>query len=52
MKIDDNGVIREATEEELAALEAMRQPAEREPTADERLAALEGAMLELLGVDV
>lgn len=51
MKIFDNGIIREMTPEEIAEIEAMaaEQPAP-EPTAEERLAALEEAMLELLGV--
>lgn len=51
MKIFDNGIIREMTPEEIAELEAMAAevPAP-EPTAEERLAALEEAMLELLGV--
>lgn len=51
MKICENGIIREMTLEEIAECEAMvaEQPAP-EPTAEERLAALEEAMLELLGV--
>lgn len=51
MKIFDNGIIREMTSEEIAEFEVMaaEQPAP-EPTAEERLAALEEAMLELLGV--
>lgn len=51
MKICENGIIREMTAEEIAELEklAAEQPAP-EPTAEERLAALEEAMLELLGV--
>lgn len=51
MKIFDNGIIREMTPEEVAEFEAMsaEQPVS-EPTAEERLAALEDAMLELLGV--
>ena len=51
MKIYENGIIREMTTEEIAELEklAAEQPA-AEPTAEERLAALEEAMLELLGV--
>ncbi len=46
-----DGVVREMTPEEIAELEAMaaEQPVP-EPTAEERLAALEDAMLELLGV--
>lgn len=51
MKIWIDGVSREATPEEIAELEAMaaEQPVP-EPAAEERLAALEDAMLELLGV--
>ena len=52
MKIFENGVIRDMTSEEIAEFEALaaEQP-EAEPTAEERLAALEDAMLELLGVE-
>lgn len=51
MKIFDNGIIREMTPEEIAELEAMAAevPAP-EPTEEERIEALEEAMLELLGV--
>lgn len=51
MKIFDNGIVREMTSEEVAEFESMaaEQPVP-EPTAEERLAALEEAMLELLGV--
>lgn len=51
MKIFDNGIVREMTPEEIAELEAMaaEMPAP-EPTAEERIEALEEAMLELLGV--
>ena len=51
VKIYDNGIIREMTPEEIAELEklAASEPVS-EPTAEERLAALEEAMLELLGV--
>ena len=51
MKICENGIIREMTPEEIAGLEALAasEPIP-EPTAEERLAALEEAMLELLGV--
>ena len=51
MKICENGTIREMTPSEIAELEALaaEQPA-LEPTTEERLAALEEAMLELLGV--
>ena len=52
MKICENGIIREMTPSEIAELEAL---AASEPipelTAEERLAALEEAMLELLGVE-
>lgn len=51
MKIFENGIVREMTPEEIAEFNAMvaEQPVP-EPTAEERLAALEEAMLELLGV--
>ena len=51
MKIFENGVAREMTPAEIAELEklAAEQPVP-EPTSEERLAALEEAMLELLGV--
>lgn len=51
MKICENGIIREMTPEEIAEMERLQaeQPVP-EPTAEERLAALEEAMLELLGV--
>ena len=51
MKIFENGVAREMTPSEIAELEALA-PSEpvSEPTAEERLAAVEEAMLELLGV--
>ena len=51
MKIFENGVAREMTAEEIAELEALAasEPVP-EPTAEERIAALEEAMLELLGV--
>lgn len=49
MRISDNGVIRDMTPEEEAECNAMlaAQPAP-EPTAEERLEALEAAMLELV----
>ncbi len=52
MKICENGIIREMTPEEIAEFEAMvaEQPVP-EPTAEERLVALEEVMLELLGVE-
>ena len=51
MKIFENGVAREMTAEEIAELEALAasEPVP-EPTAEERIAALEEAMLEILGV--
>ena len=51
MKICENGIICEMTPEEIAELEKLsaEQPA-AEPTEEDRLAALEEAMLELLGV--
>ena len=51
MKIYENGIIREMTTEEIAEMERLQaeMPAP-EPTAEERLAALEEVMLELLGV--
>lgn len=51
MKICENGIIREMTPEEVAEYEALAQEAPMpEPTSEERLEALEGAMLELMGV--
>ena len=51
MKICENGIIREMTPEEVAELEALAQDEPvPPPTAEERLEALEGAMLELMGV--
>ena len=51
VKIYDNGIIREMTPSEIAELEALVASGPvPEPTAEERLAALEEAMLELLGV--
>lgn len=51
MKICENGVIREMTPSEIAEIERLAsEMPEPEPTAEERLAALEEAMLELLGV--
>lgn len=49
LRISDNGVIRDMTPEEEAEYNAMlaEQPAP-EPTAEERLEALEAAMLELV----
>lgn len=51
MKICENGIIREMTPEEVAEYEALAQEAPMpEPTAEERLEALESAMLEMIGV--
>lgn len=53
MKINDNGVTRDMTAEEVAEWEAMAANAPTEeptPTAEDRLAALEEAMLELAEV--
>ena len=51
MKICENGIIRDMTPEEVAEYEALVQEAPMpEPTAEERLEALESAMLELMGV--
>ena len=51
MKIYENGIIREMTTEEIEVLEALAaEQSAAEPTAEERLAAIEEAMLELLGV--
>ena len=53
MKICENGVIRDATPEEEAALRAAAEEAPApEPTMEERMAALESAMLEMLGVSL
>lgn len=53
MKICENGVIRDMTPEEIAELQSLadNQPMP-EPTAEERLEAIESALLELMGVDV
>jgi len=48
MKKDVNGVIIEMTEEEIEAME--KEHVELPPTAEERLEALEGALLELAEV--
>ena len=51
MKICENGVIREMTSAEIAEIERLAaEVPEPELTAEDRLAALEEAMLELLGV--
>ena len=53
MKICENGVIRDATPEEESALRAAAAEAPvPEPTMEERMAALESAMLEILGVSL
>ena len=50
-KICENGIIRDMTPEEIAELEALAQDAPMpEPTAEERLDAVERAVLEMLGV--
>lgn len=53
MRICENGIFRDATPEEIAELQAVEdnQPTP-EPTAEERLEAIESALLELMGVDV
>ena len=53
MRICENGIIRDMTPEEIAELQAVadNQPTP-EPTAEERLEAIESALLELMGVDV
>ena len=50
MKKIVNGVIREMTPAEISEYEAIAQEAPMPPTAEERLEALESAMLELMGV--
>lgn len=50
MKVWDNGVVREMTAEEVAALRKEQSKFDQEPTTEERLAALESAMLaQILG---
>lgn len=52
MKKYINGLYVEMTPEEIAEYEALAQDAPMpEPTAEERLEALESAMLELMGVE-
>lgn len=52
-KICENGIIRDMTPGEVAEFEALAQEAQMtEPTAEERLEALESAMLELMGVEL
>lgn len=51
MKICENGITREMTPEEISEYEALAKEVPMpEPTAEERLEALESAMLELMGV--
>ena len=54
MRICKDGIYRDMTPEEIAEFEALQALAQEapmpEPTAEERLDALEGAMLELMGV--
>lgn len=50
MRIMEDGICRDMTAEEIAALD-IQEEATKEPTMEERLAALEAAMLEqILGV--
>lgn len=50
-KICENGIIRDMTPEEIAELEALAHDAPMPPpTEEERLDALESAVLEILGV--
>jgi hypothetical protein len=53
MKININGVVRDMTAEEEATYKTIsdEQGIITEPTAEERIAALEDALLELLGVE-
>jgi len=49
MRIYDNGIYRDATEQEIAEMQAMaEQEQEGLPSAEERLEALENAMLEMM----
>lgn len=51
-KICENGIIRDMTPDEIAELEALAHDAPMPPpTAEERLEALEGVVLEILGVN-
>lgn len=51
MRICENGIIREMTPEEIAEYEALAQEAPMPPpTTEERLDAVERAVLEILGV--
>lgn len=52
-KICENGIIRDMTPEEIAELEAITHDVPMPPpTEEERLDALESAVLEILGVNV
>ena len=51
LKIIDNGVMREMTAEEIAGVEAMLKQFEQtpsEPTVEDRLSAVEAALLEMI----
>ena len=49
MRICENGIYRDMTAEEIEELEALAEEAPApEPTAEDRLAALEAAMLEMI----
>lgn len=51
MRVCENGAIREMTPDEVAEFEALAKDAPMpEPTAEERLDALESVVLEILGV--
>lgn len=51
MRICENGIIRDMTPEEIAEYEALAKAEPMpEPTAEERLEALESAVLEMMGV--
>lgn len=50
MKICENGIIREMTPEEVAEFEALANDAPMPPTIEERIDAMESAVLEMLGV--
>ena len=48
MKIDDNGIIRDMTPEEIAEMERMNADAPApEPTPEERMIQIEAALIEL-----
>ncbi len=50
MKIYDNGVCRDVTDEELAEFERIRAIMDEQPTESDRLDAIEAAILELAEV--